>query len=243
MLKITPFGTGKEKIKLRPLMEERIIPAFPESIMLVGASKSGKSTLLDNLMQKEHFYKDYHDLIYLFATTAKLDQGFKRLKIPDHRLFETEKEMIKSVEEIFEAQKEIVSSEGIENSKKILMIFEDLTTNEKLMRNSTFKSLWTLGRHVNIQVIACIHKYKAIPRTQRLQAMNIIYFRGSEDETEQLASDWCPSAYSKREFIDIIRFATEPGALSKHNFLYISKFSDPSVRYRKNFDVILKLTK
>ena len=243
MLKITPFNTGKEKIKLRQLMKDRIIPAFPESVMLVGASKSGKSTLLDNLMQKELFYKDYHDLIYLFATTAKLDQGFKRLKIPDHRLFETEKEMIKSVEEIFEAQKEVVSSEGVENSKKILMIFEDLTTNEKLMRNSTFKSLWTLGRHVNIQVISCVHKYKAIPRTQRLQAMNIIYFRGSEDETEQLASDWCPSGYTKQQFIDIIRHATQPDAESKHNFLYISKFSDPTERYRKNFDKILKLTK
>ena len=178
MLQIKPFTTGKEKVKLRPLMKDHTIPAFPESVMLIGASKSGKSTLLDNLMNRKHFYKGFHDLTYLFATTAKLDQGFKRLKIPKHRLFDTEEDMIKNVELIFEAQKGVVEEHGIENSKKILMIFEDLTTNEKLMRNTTFKSLWTLGRHVNIQVISCIHKYKALPRTQRLQAMNVIYFRG-----------------------------------------------------------------
>lgn len=242
-LKIKPFKTDKDDIELREYMKSNSIPAFPESIFMVGASKSGKSTLLDNLMRREDFYKGYHDLIYLFAKTAKLDKGFKRLKIPKHRLFDKESEMIKSMEIIFEAQKKRVENDGAAKSKKILMIFEDLTSNKKLMANPTFLDLWVLGRHANIQVIASIHKYKALPRTQRLQAMNIIYFRGSTDETNQLVDDWTPPGYSKKEFLEIVNYATKPDNESSHNFLYIAKLLPFEIRYRKNFETILKLTK
>lgn len=243
MLKIIPFKTDKDDVKLRPLMESNSIPSFPESIFMVGASKSGKSTLLDNLMRRKDFYKGYHDLVYLFAKTAKLDKGFKRLKIPKHRLFNTEDEMIKSLKIIFDSQTKIVEEEGASKSKKILMIFEDLTSNKKLMNNSVFLDLWVLGRHANIQVIASIHKYKALPRTQRLQAMNIIYFRGSLDETKQLVDDWTPPGYNSKEFMDIVNYATKPDKENSHNFLYIAKLLPFEIRYRKNFETILHLTK
>jgi len=243
MLKIVPFKTDKDDIKLRPLMESNSIPAFPESIFMIGASKSGKSTLLDNLMNREEFYKGYHDLVYLFAKTAKLDKGFKRLKIPKHHLFDKEADMIKNLEIIFEAQKRIVEDKGASKSKKIIMIFEDLTSNKKLMNNAAFLDLWVLGRHANIQVLASIHKYKALPRTQRLQAMNIIYFRGSADETLQLVDDWTPPGYKKKEFMEIVDFATNPDEGSSHNFLYIAKLLPFKIRYRKNFETILTLTK
>lgn len=242
-LKIKPFKTNKDEIELRPYMKDKSIPSFPESIFMIGASKSGKSTLLDNLMNREEFYKGYHDLVYLFAKTAKLDEGFKRLKIPKHRLFTKESEMIKALNEIFEAQKRKIENEGLSKSKKILMIFEDLTSNKKLMSEPSFLDLWVLGRHVNIQVIASIHKYKALPRTQRLQAMNIIYFRGSSDETMQLVDDWTPPGYSKKEFLEIVNYATKPDKINSHNFLYIAKLLDFSIRYRKNFDLIMRLTK
>lgn len=243
MLRIRPFKTDKDDIELRPFMKDSSIPSFPESIFMVGASKSGKSTLLDNLMRREDFYKGYHDLVYLFAKTAKLDKGFKRLKIPEHRLFDNESDMIQNLEIIFEAQKKRVERDGAAKSKKLLMIFEDLTSNKKLMNNPTFLDLWVLGRHANIQVIASIHKYKALPRTQRLQAMNIIYFRGASDETMQLVDDWTPPGYSKKEFLEIVNYATKPDKNNTHNFLYIAKLMPFEVRYRKNFETILKLTK
>lgn len=242
-LKITPFKSDKDKIEIRDLMKDNTIPKFPQSILLIGASGSGKSTLLDNLMLKEHFYHKYHDLIYLFAITAKMDKGFKRLKIPKNHIFDNEDDMIKNMKLIFDAQKKVVESAGINNSKKILMIFEDLTTNEKLMRDATFKSLWTLGRHANIQVLSCIHKYKALPRTQRLSAMNLIYFRGSDDESLQIVKDWTPPGYSKKEFQDIVNYATSSDQYAEHNFLYICTKIPFKIRYRKNFETILTLTK
>lgn len=237
-LKIKPYKTDKDGIKLRPLMKDCTIPKFPQSVLMVGASSSGKTTLLQNLMLKKNFYKGYHDFVFLFSITAKLDDSLKKLKVPKDHIFDTEEEMIKGLKVIFESQKKNVEQNG-SKSPKILCIFEDLTTNKKLMKDPLFASLWTLGRHLNIQVIAMIHKYKALPRTQRLNAMNIIYFAGSADETNQLVDDFTPPNHTKKEFLSIVNFATS----GDHNFLYICNKLPFKIKFRKNFDLILSLKK
>jgi hypothetical protein len=242
-LKILPFETDKDAIKLRPLMEDCTIPKFPQSVLMVGASSSGKTTLLLRLMTENHFYKGYHDFVFLFSVTAKLDDGFKKLKLKKDHIFDTEESMIESVEIIYNSQKKNVENGSVKTAPKILCIFEDLTTNEKLMRNPIFKSLWTLGRHMNIQVISMIHKYKALPRTARLQAMNIIYFRGSNSEVQQLTDDFTPPGHTKKEFTEIIDFATNPDSESKHHFLYICNKLPFKIKFRRNFDLILELKK
>ena len=243
MLKIEPFKGEKDGIKVRPLMEDCTIPKFPQSVLMVGASGGGKTTLLLRMMTKENMYKGYHDFVFLFSVTAKLDDSFKRLKLKKDHMFDTEKSMIENLHTIYESQKKNVEDRGAAKSPKILCIFEDLTTNEKLMRDHVFKSLWTLGRHLNIQVIAMIHKYKALPRTQRLNAMNIIYFRGSGDETMQLVDDFTPPAHTKKEFLDIVNFATSASEESNHNFLYMCNKLPFKIKFRRNFDLILSLKK
>lgn len=242
-LTIHPIETDKKKIKLRPAMENCTIPAFPQSLVMVGSTRSGKTTALMNLMTNHNFYKGFHNFVFLFSITAKLDDSFKPLKLKKTHIFDTEADMIENLKTIFEAQKRNVENKGIANSPKILLIFEDLTTNEKLMRNHIFKSLFTLGRHLNIQVIALIHKYKALPRTQRLNAMNIIFFRSSGDETDQLVDDFTPPGHTKKEFKEIVEYATAPNAESEYNFLYICNKLPFKIKFRKNFDTILTLNK
>lgn len=245
MLTIKPLKSKGVKQKVRPLMEDCTIPKFPQSVLLVGASASGKTTLLMTLMTNKNMFKGFHDLVFLFSTTAKLDPSFQPLKLPDDHIFDTEEEMIKNLHIIFDAQKRSVTQATKEGkkAKKILCIFEDLTTNEKLLRDPVFKSLWTLGRHLNIQVVAMVHKYKALPRTQRLSAMNIIYFRGSLDETRQLVEDFTPPGHTRKEFMSIVEFATADTKTSKHNFLYMCNKLPFKIKFRKNFDLILRLKK
>lgn len=241
VLKIKQINTNKNKIKVNPLMEDCTIPKFPQSVLMVGASSSGKTTLLMNLMTKKEMYKGYHDFVFLFSITAKLDDSFKMLKIKKDFIFDTEEDMIKNLKIIFESQKKNVEKEGVDKAPKMLLIFEDLTTNEKLMRDHIFKSLFTLGRHLNMQVIVMIHKYKALPRTQRLNAMNIIYFAGSKDEQSQLVDDFTPPNYSKREFTELVEYATGSDDKSDHNFLYMCNKLPFKIKFRKNFDLILEL--
>jgi hypothetical protein len=151
--------------------------------------------------------------------------------------------MIENLEIIFESQKKNVENKKISECPKILLVFEDLTTNEKLMKNTTFKSLWTLGRHLNIQVISMIHKYKALPRTQRMNAMNIMFFKATGDENLQLADDYTPPGHTKKEFLKVIEYATASDKRSRHNFLYICNKVASEIKFRKNFETILKLKK
>lgn len=243
MLKIKAFPTDKHKIKVNELMSDCTIPKFPQSVLMVGASGSGKTTLFMRLMTEKHFYKGFHKFVFLFSETARLDDSFKKLKLKKNHIFDTEEEMIKNLNIIFQAQKRNVELNGIMKAPKILLVFEDLTTNEKLMRNSVFKSLWTLGRHLNIQVIAMIHKYKALPRTQRLNAMNIIYFRGSSDETLQLVDDFTPPGHTKKEFLQIVNLATKPTEDSPNSFLYMCNKLPFKIKFRRNFENIIELKK
>jgi len=243
MLKITPFKTNKDLIKLTPLMKADLIPKFPQSVLIVGASGSGKTTLLQNIMLKEEFYKGYHDFVFLFARTGKLDDALKSLKIKKEHVFTKQDDMITAVNTIFNSQTKNVENGTIDKVPKLLCIFEDLTTNKKLIRDPVFQSLWTMGRHLNIQVISMIHKYKALDRESRLNAMNVIYFRGSGDETMQLVDDFTPPGHSKKEFLDIVNYATNPTPDSRHNFLYICNKLPFKIRYRRNFDLILTLKK
>jgi len=243
MLKIKPFRTNKDKIELKELMKDCTIPRFPQSLLVVGASGSGKTTLLQNLMLNPIFFKDFHDFVFLFARTGKLDDSLKSLKIKKKHTFTKEQEMIDNVKTIFNSQTKNIENGKIHLAPKIIMIFEDLTTNKRLMRDPIFQALWTMGRHLNIQVVSMIHKYKALERESRLNAMNIIYFRGSGDETNQLVDDFTPPGYTKKEFLEIINFATNPTPDSKHNFLYICNKLPFKIRYRKNFDLILTLNK
>ena len=137
-LKIKPLKTNKNKIKLRPLMKDHTIPAFAESLLLVGASGSGKTTVLIRLLTSKQFYYDYFNFIFLFSVTAKLDDTFKLLKIPDRHTFTTEDEMINGLEQIIKTQKEIVETKGLDKAPKIALVFEDLTSNKKLMKDPNF---------------------------------------------------------------------------------------------------------
>lgn len=242
-LNILPFKSEKDAIKLRPLMENCTIPKFPQSLLMVGASASGKTTLLLRLMTGKHMYKGFHDFVFLFSVTGHLDASFKRLKLPKSHIFDTEESMIKNLHAIYDAQKKNVVANGIGKSNKILLIFEDLTTNEALLKDKLFKSLWTLGRHLNLQVIGMVHKYKAMPRTQRQNAMNVIYFRGSGDETNTLVDDFTPPGHTKKEFRQIVEFATSAEDGSNHNFIYICNKLPSKIKFRRNFDTILELTK
>jgi hypothetical protein len=240
-LKITAMPTDKNKIKVNALMEDCTIPKFPQSLLMVGSTSSGKTTALMNLMTRKDFYKGYHDFIFLFSITAKLDDSFKPLKLKKDHMFDTEESMIENLQIIFEAQKRNVENKKINECPKILLIFEDLTTNEKLMRNTTFKSLWTLGRHLNMQVISMIHKYKALPRTQRMNAMNIMFFKATGDENLQLGDDYTPPGHTKKEFLKVIEYATASDKKGRHNFLYICNKLPSEIKFRKNFETILQL--
>jgi len=58
---------------------------------------------------------------------------------------------------------------------------------------------------------------------------------------EILAREFCGSGLTKRQMIDLIKYATTPDENSSHPFLYINLTAKPKEGYRKTFSQILEL--
>ena len=81
MLKIKPIQIKKKKIKQCEYAQCGILPTHPYRAYLVGASGSGKTNLLLNLLTRQGFYKNWFDKIFVISPTAcNLDESYQSLE-------------------------------------------------------------------------------------------------------------------------------------------------------------------
>jgi flavodoxin len=143
-------------------------------IVILGASMSGKTHFMNELMKK---YNGYYDCVFVFSPTAENNEEDKMKfhQLKDH--FNKPPEIIDDfrVEEIKELWDEI-KEENKERKKnkmdklKILFIFDDCITNKNLFNshNSTvIDDLFVRGRHDKINVIVLSQIYKALSKCIR----------------------------------------------------------------------------
>ena len=244
LLKIIKYKTNKHSIKQRQMMERDIIPQHPSSVIFNGRSGSGKSNLLVNLLTRPEFYgrikesepkTHYFDLIWLFSPTCYNDDLAKYLDIPENRMFDSDFD--KPLEHIITTQKNLIEKKGMERSPKILIIFDDVQSQERFMRSPNFTKMFIQNRHHNISTWVCCQSFTRLPRVCRLQANNLFIFRSSGSETEILVNEFCPPNTKKREFEQLVKHATK----ERFNFLHINMRCEAERRYRRNLDTILKI--
>ena len=243
VLKIVDFPTNKSKIPQRPLMEANIIPRHPFSCILNGKSGSGKSTLLLNLCCMPQFYgptdkkndkSKYFDLIFMFSPTAGQDDLPEYLNLPANRIIQDN--FISKLEHIITTQKGIIERKKIENAPKILIIFDDIQSQDAFMRSGNFLKCFIQNRHYSISTILCSQSFTRTPRACRLQCSSVFYFPGSMSEMELLVEEFCPPGMTKKNFMAMVQHATK----DKHHFLHINMKVPFEERYRKNLDTILE---
>lgn len=206
----------KEKIKLRPLMEEGIVPGPNDAFVFVGASKSGKTTAFVNMLCDEDVYKDYFDEVYLFSLSAGLDDSFDNCNIKPENKFDGN--FIKKTREIIQKQQADIKGGS---HKKYLLIYEDSTGAFKLLKSPEFVYIFTMGRHLLLTVVCMVHKYKSIPPAIRLNANQLCIFPCNGDQVKQIVDDYCPSYCDKKTFKKMIATAFEKTEEFKHPWLTI----------------------
>lgn len=253
MLEIVEFKSNKSKIPQRQLMELDIIPRHPSSMILNGKSGSGKSTLLLNLCCMPQFYgptqpenppgkqNRYHDLIFIFSPTATQDDLPEYLNLEEKYIITENFE--NRLEHIINTQRQIIEKKRIENSPKILIIFDDIQSQDSFMRSGSFLKCFIQNRHYNISTILCSQSFTRTPRACRLQASSIFFFQGSASEMELLVEEFCPPGMTKKQFMEMVKYTTSPSARSesggKHSFMHINMKVPLEQRYRKNLNTIL----
>lgn len=238
--KIKPLETKKNKIPMRGVMKAGIIPKHSTTSFICGRTGSGKSQLLLNLMTRPEFYgkkngTHYFHEIHVFSPTAKSDDIYEELKIPTHHLHDDLS--LTALQDIIDNQKADIEKRGIDKSKRICIIYDDVQSNPSFMRSKEFNESIFANRHISATVFILGQSYTQTPRKVRLQCRYIFYFAGSNNEDNLIAEEFSPPRFSKRDMLDLIHFATE----DDYSFLYINTSVPFKERYRKNLTDIIDI--
>lgn len=239
-IEIKALKTKKSNLPQSPYMEADIINKFPSLTLCIGRSGSGKSNVIANMLTKKEFMKDFFDEIYLFSPTAKSDDLVEHLKLKDENIIENlNEEAVNKLNEIVDTNTEKIKNDGItktSKNSKILIICDDCISERVFIKSNILSRLATAGRHALISTIICSQSYTKVPRVIRLQCQGLIVFPSSNDEIELLCEDLCPAGMSKKNFLELIKFATD----ERYSFLFVNHHSkNPKEKFRKKFGEII----
>ena len=226
---ITKVNVHEEKIPQCPAAEAGILPKHPFRMYVVGASGSGKSNFILNLLTRDNMYKDYFDCILVISPTAvQLDPNYEVLNLPDEHYFQPEEEVL---ERIMEVQKEEVEEKGKAKCDKLLIVLDDIISYKDFVKSPILLKFAVMSRHWNISMMILSQAYHRIPKPIRLQMSSVVFFKGSNKELEVLSEDFGAPGMSSWRFMNGITYAT----MEKYNFFFIDLHTAiEDGRYRKN---------
>ena len=212
---ITKIDVQQEKIKQPLAAQQGVLPEHPFRMYVVGASGSGKSNYILNLLTRKNMYKDYFDsIIVISPTAAHLDPNYKVLKLPDTNFFMPDEKVL---ERIMEIQEEQIEEKGKSGSSKTLLVLDDIISYKQFCNSSILLKFAVMSRHWNISMIILSQAYHRIAKSIRLQMSCIIYFKGSNKELEVLTEDFGAPGTSKKQFMKIKEDATN----ERYSFFFI----------------------
>jgi len=237
MLKINKIETSKDKIVQPVLAEQGHIPRINTSTIFCGRSGSGKSLALVNLLTRDEMLGNKFDTIFLISPTGASDDIQKALKVKKENVFIDVLEGIKHVEKVLNINRMMITAIGADKAPLICLIYDDIIAERDVLKHPMFVRSFIASRHFNCTTFLCTQSWTAVPRKCRLQANNVIIFPCSQDEAINIADVYTPAGMKKREFLEMLAYATK----DPYSFLYINLTEPKATRYRKTFETILKL--
>lgn len=231
------LDSDSTKFKMTPLMEKNIILRYPFSMCFIGRSGCGKTTTMIWMIQ--NLYKNYFEEIYFISPTAGVDDLVKHLDLKESNVISSD--IINRTKELVSKRKKMCEKKGPTKCKRALYIFDDISSQRKLMASEEFLQAYVQLRHLGASVISCSHKFKCVPRLARLSSNGFILFPCPATEVKAMCDELCPFVLNKKEFSDMVRYAWEPDDTTEYPFLFVNKQVKCKERYRKGFHSILQL--
>ena len=201
ILSIKPLKSNRDKIKVRPLMENHVIPSVGSTIFC-GRTGSGKTNVIANLMKNKQLLQGYYDLVYVFCLSPCNMLLDNCKDIIEKRMF-TDGDP-KKLAKIIKTQKEIVKNDGFERAPKILFIMDDMISEPSFMNSRPLKELFFAGTHFKCSCFVTSQSYVKIPRSLRINCHFLLLFHGiTESEINRFSAEHQPPQLKKNQFINM----------------------------------------
>lgn len=249
---ITKARPDEPEVEQPPDSAAGITPKVQFRWLLCGPSRSGKTNLarfcLDNYYKdpKGNKKKSFFDRVILLSPTAKLDWTWADLPglNPKDRITNPSPKFLK---DLLHKQRKIIAGNGDASAKnmksmarrrktapKVLVIMDDAIAESKLINSPEFLKLFIEGRHYNISTMLMSQSYMKIPRSSRLQATHLSLFPSRKSEVDRVFKELAPKELNRKEFEDMVGYATEASPAAPFPFLHVDVFAPVAERFRRN---------
>lgn len=230
MYQIKAIKSSRDDVYKTPEQKKYIMPA-PGTLLIVGSTGSGKTTVVANLLMNKKMLNGYFDKIYLFCLTP-CDALTDNIDIDGKYDDDIEK-----LEELYNRNKSYIETNGFEEAPHVLFILDDIVNSSKFMNSKILSAIFFGGTHHKTSLWLLSQNYMSIPRRLRMNAHGLIICHGiNNTEKTRFANEWQSPYLKKNEFLQLVNFA-----LAKpYSFMFVNAtVSNKKEMYRLCFDTIL----
>lgn len=243
---ITALPSSKDNIRQPRAALAEVIPRCGHNAYIVGASGSGKSNLMSQLLINPEFYgtnPHAFDRVISLSTTAVSDDIQKALlEAPHVPLVEEDiitdvSKMESFLTDLAASQRSIIEESGSDKAPRICLVMDDLASERQFMSSTIFKKMYISSRHYGVTVFFLSQSYTMLPRGCRIQSNWVMFFSSGRNELEKLAEELASPLLTRKQMQSLVAFATE----EKYSFLTFTRTVEQRRRYRRNLSEIIDL--
>ena len=212
-----------EREKPRKILHPNL-PDLPTIMVLVMPTKSGKSTILSNLLLRDEFYKDVFDNVTIMSNTIEQDQTSRFLRQTCDCYTGYSDEVLGG---IINQQK----TYDDDDRPFLGMVFDDILGSVK--RSSYLNALVTRSRHFGIGLLAIsVQSFKSLGPTIRNNCNSFICGNlQNMAELDKISQEYSGMFGGDENFRKIYHKATE----QRYDFLFLDLQENPARAFR-NFE-------
>ena len=227
---IIPVQADVPNPRIKPVHPN--IPQCPALLLGIGAVRSGKTTLLNNLIfrtEEEGFYdaQKYFDNIVVMSNTINNDPSARFIKkacdVTDHY-------SDGQIMEFINNQKE----SGERDDMPFVALFLDDILSRNMKRNSEISFLCTRYRHLNIGLLGIFtQNLKSVDTIIRNNATDVIVHKQTNNKQLQgVIEEWSGVYGGEKNFLALYNYATS----TPYSFLYLKVYEGKAL---KSFEEVI----